>query len=91
MHACKAVAAQLSLPVVDAFAALGGESEERAASLRDGLHLSQAGNEALFGAIQVRLSLSLSLSLSLFYFFHLWVSIMPLSHHTLPPPFHRRC
>jgi len=54
VEACKEVAAQFSVPVpvVDAFAALGGLSEERGSFLRDGLHLNAAGNAALFKAVQ---------------------------------------
>lgn len=51
-NACKSLGAELHVPVVDAWAALGGASEERAEHLSDGLHLSAKGCDALFAAVQ---------------------------------------
>jgi lysophospholipase L1-like esterase len=50
-HACKAVAAELGAPCVDAWSALQAAPGDWKALLNDGLHFAPSGDEALFNAL----------------------------------------
>lgn len=52
VNACKEVGLQLGLPVLDNWTSLGGAGEERGRFLRDGLHLSEAGNQRVFANVE---------------------------------------
>mmetsp|Transcript_10604 Transcript_10604/g.17286 ORF Transcript_10604/g.17286 Transcript_10604/m.17286 type:complete len:275 (-) Transcript_10604:166-990(-) len=59
VQVCKALGKQYQIPVVDAWTALGGATNNRADFLSDGLHLNNSGNKRLFEAVRSTLTKAL--------------------------------